>query len=129
MSKKHLYIALLCNTIWGFSSIYWHMLDYMDAVFVLCSRIIFATVFSVILVGLTKKWPLFKETIKNRTTMMHLLPAVLMISLNWGVYIWAMGHGRMLDASLGFTQYISPAITMFCGLFLERRLLPKKSCC
>ncbi len=115
MSKKHLYIALLCNTIWGFSSIYWHMLGYMDAVFVLCSRIIFATVFSVILVGLTRKWHLFKETIKNRTTMMHLLPAAFMISFNWGVYIWAMGHERMLDASLGY--FMAPLMVFAISVY------------
>lgn len=115
MSRKHLYIAILCNVIWGVNSIYWHMLGYMDAVFILCSRIVFATFFSAIFVGITRKWPLFKETIKNPATMRYLIPAAVVISFNWGLYIWAMGHGHMLDAGLGY--FMSPLMVFAISVY------------
>jgi chloramphenicol-sensitive protein RarD len=44
----------------------------------------------------------------------------LLIGLNWTVYVWAVGHGQTLAASLGY--YINPLMIMAVGglLFRER---------
>lgn len=108
MSRKHLLLAILCNIIWGFASIYWHMLANVNAIFVLCSRIIFAVLFTLIIVYFQKNLDVLKTTFKDRNKIKHLIPAAFMISFNWGLYIWAMGNGHMLDASLGY--FMSPLI-------------------
>lgn len=108
MSKKHLLIAILCNLIWGFASIYWHMLAHIDAMFVLCSRIIFAALFVLIIIYFRKNFSLLKSTFKDRKKMKYLIPSAVTISFNWGLFIWAMGNGHMLDSSLGY--FMSPLI-------------------
>ncbi|HZK69948.1 MAG TPA: EamA family transporter RarD [Clostridia bacterium] len=108
MSRKHLLIAILCNTIWGFASIYWHMLSYMSAMFILCSRVVFAAIVALIIVYFQKNFALLKSTFKDWNKIKYLIPASVMISFNWGLYIWAMGHGHMLDTSLGY--YMAPLI-------------------
>jgi chloramphenicol-sensitive protein RarD len=35
------------------------------------------------------------------------------ISINWGIYIWAIQNGHTLDAALGY--YINPLVTVFLG--------------
>lgn len=116
MSRKHLFIAILCNVIWGFSSLYWHMLANMNAVFVLCNRIIFSAIFSLIVLYFQKKGPQLKSVLKNWTILKSLIPAAFMISVNWGLYIWAMGSEHMLDASLGY--YMSPLIIFAISTFV-----------
>lgn len=108
MSKKHLMIAILCNLIWGFASIYWHMLANLDAMLVLCSRIVFAAIFVLIVIYFRKNFAVLKSTFKDQKKMRYLIPSAFAISFNWGLYIWAMGHGHMLDTSLGY--YMSPLI-------------------
>jgi chloramphenicol-sensitive protein RarD len=44
-----------------------------------------------------------------------------LISVNWGIYIWAIGSGNALDAALGY--YINPLFSVFLGaVFLKERL-------
>ena len=116
MSRKHLLIALLCNIIWGFASIYWHMLSNIDAMLILCSRIIFAAIFVLIVIYFQKNFDLLKDTFKNQSKMRYLIPSAFAISFNWGLYIWAMGHGHMLDSGLGY--YMSPLIVFAVSIVI-----------
>ena len=44
-----------------------------------------------------------------------------LISVNWGIYVWAIGSGHALDAALGY--YINPLFSIFLGaLLLGERL-------
>jgi drug/metabolite transporter (DMT)-like permease len=39
-----------------------------------------------------------------------------LISFNWGIYVWAIGSGRALDAALGY--YINPLFSVALGALL-----------
>jgi len=39
-----------------------------------------------------------------------------LISVNWGIYVWAIGSGHALDAALGY--YINPLFSIFLGAVL-----------
>jgi chloramphenicol-sensitive protein RarD len=46
-----------------------------------------------------------------------------LISVNWGIYVWAIGSGHALDAALGY--YINPLFSVFLGaVLLRERLAP-----
>ena len=46
-----------------------------------------------------------------------------LISVNWGIYVWAIGSGHALDAALGY--YINPLFSIFLGaVLLRERLAP-----
>jgi len=47
--------------------------------------------------------------------------AALLISVNWGFYIWAIGAGHALDAALGY--YINPLFSILLGAFLLQERL------
>jgi chloramphenicol-sensitive protein RarD len=47
----------------------------------------------------------------------------MLISVNWGIYVWAIGAGHALDAALGY--YINPLFSIFLGsVLLRERLRP-----
>lgn len=116
MSKKHLLIAILGGTIGGIASIYWRMISYMDVIFVLCSRVIFAAIFALMTVYFQKNFALLKSTFKDRHKIKYIIPAAFIIALNWGLYIWAMGTGRMLDVGLGY--FMSPLIVFVVSVLV-----------
>lgn len=120
MSRKHVWIAILCNTIWGFSSIYWHRLAHIDALLVLYSRIIFAALLAGAMVLATRKREELKSTITDWKVMKYMIPAAFVISFNWGMYIWAMGHGRMIEASLGYFLAPLMVFAVSVGFFGEK---------
>jgi chloramphenicol-sensitive protein RarD len=46
-----------------------------------------------------------------------------LVSINWGIYVWAIGAGHTLDAALGY--YINPLFSIFLGaVLLGERLDP-----
>lgn len=52
-----------------------------------------------------------------------LIGASLLIALNWGVYIYAVNSGHVLDAALGY--YINPLVTVLLGVVLFREPLSR----
>jgi chloramphenicol-sensitive protein RarD len=51
-------------------------------------------------------------------TWFQLLAASALISINWGIYIWAVTHGHVVDAALGY--FINPLVTVALGVLVFR---------
>ena len=49
--------------------------------------------------------------------------AATVVAVNWGVYIWAVNHGHVVETALGY--YINPILSILVGVvFLRERLAP-----
>ena len=120
MNKKAMVFTAGAYVLWGFLPIYWQLLREFSALFVLAHRIIWSLVFTVVLLTITKSLPTLKATLKNKDKMKLLVPASIFVTLNWGIYIYAVSNGMVQDASLGY--YINPLIVGAFGivLFKER---------
>lgn len=51
-------------------------------------------------------------------TWLLLLAASALISINWGIYIWAATNGHVVDAALGY--FINPLVTVALGVLVFR---------
>ncbi|WP_449621503.1 EamA family transporter RarD [Robertmurraya sp. Marseille-Q9965] len=119
--------AGISYVLWGLLPIYWKFLSEVSADEILASRIVWAFVLMVLLLLITKKWSPFITTLKglkeNQKRLWALVIASLLISGNWFVYIWAVNHDQMIQASLGY--YINPLVSVLLGvLFLKEKLSP-----
>ncbi len=52
---------------------------------------------------------------------LQLLAASAFIAVNWGTYIWAVTHGHVVDAALGY--FINPLVTVALGVVIFRERL------
>lgn len=118
--KKGLLYGLLCYTIWGLFPLYWRLIDHVDSIEILAHRMLWSAVFMVTLfVGV--RHVKLRNHIKKRSQYLMLLLTGALISFNWGLYIWAINHGYILQSSLGY--YINPLVNVLLGfLFLHERL-------
>jgi chloramphenicol-sensitive protein RarD len=118
--KKGIFYAVFSYTFWGIMPLFWHFLDFADPLRILGSRICFALVFTVLVLFIrgNRTWlALFSSSGKRWTTIL----SGLMISLNWGIYIWAVNRGHTIEASLGY--YINPLVSILLAMiFLQERL-------
>lgn len=84
-------------------------------------------VWSVPLAGLVLVWLGRTQDVKvalrsPRVLMMATVTAAL-ITINWGIYVWAIGAGRAIETALGY--YINPLFSIFLGaLLLKERPNP-----
>lgn len=120
MKNKGFLAGTLSYVLWGTLPLYWQLLKHVDSVFILGNRIVWSAVFAVVLLAFSGRLKGVMEAFRNRAAMKYLLPAALVITLNWGLYIWAVNNGHILDASLGY--YMNPLIVALTSLvvFKER---------
>ena len=84
-------------------------------------RTIWTAVLLVLSTSLLKKWPEFIRIIKKRKNQFLLFLSGLLVSINWGTWLYAVSVNRLLDSSLGY--YIYPIISVFLGrIFLKEKL-------
>lgn len=118
--KKGYLYGLLCYCIWGLFPLYWRLLDHVDSFEILAHRMLWSGLFmATLFIGL-RHLRLGANIHRPRQYFMLLLTGAL-ISFNWGLYIWAINHGYILQSSLGY--YINPLVNVLLGfLFLHERL-------
>lgn len=118
--RKGLLYGFLCYLIWGMFPLYWRLLDDVDSFEILAHRMLWSGVFMVTLFIGIRRIRLRNHIQRPRQYLMLLLTSTL-ISFNWGLYIWAINHGYILQSSLGY--YINPLVNVLLGyLFLHERL-------
>jgi chloramphenicol-sensitive protein RarD len=83
---------------------------------VVAHRILWSIPLSLAILYFLGLLPGLKKAISSpRTLMMGALTASI-ISVNWGVYVWAIGSGRALETALGY--YINPLFSVFLAAVL-----------
>ena len=118
-SRRGLLGGVGAYLIWGFFPLFWPLLAPASAFEILAQRIVWSLVFALLacLVLRHRFW----KALAGPRDLAALLGAGLLISVNWGVYIWSVNNGHVLDASLGY--YINPIFSILVGVvFLRERL-------
>ena len=114
--------ALAAYTIWGILPLYWKYLSSVDFLQILSCRILFSLIFVWALLAArgNARWPRILRTAAN---LRSLALSTLLISVNWGVYIWAVNSGHTVQASLGY--YMNPLVNVFLGLLFFNERMPR----
>lgn len=117
--------AASAYVIWGFIPIYWKNLDHVSSMEILVSRIVWAFIFTLVVVLFMKQGPHLLRDMKtlwqSQRSFWFLFIGSLLISCNWFLYIWAVNHGFLVQTSLGY--YINPLVSVLLGLiFLKEKL-------
>ena len=119
-SKTGAIFGVLAYSIWGSLPLYWRALTNVPPLEILCHRIIWSFVFVFACIIVLRQLPQFAAVIKQPKKLFLLACCSLFISINWGVYIWAVNNGYLLESSLGY--YINPLMSVILGMvFLHER--------
>jgi len=121
--NKGYIICLLCYSLWGILPAYWNLLAGVNQLFVLCCRIVFAFCFAIVLLVVYRRLGDFLSMLRDKAAMRYLIPASILIALNWGLYLWAVTSGYVLDCSLGY--YMNPLIAFLLGVLVFREKYSK----
>lgn len=108
--------AIAAYIVWGILPIYWKLLDNVFPMEVLAHRIVWSLIFMCIVITVTKQWDEFKHIIKDKRQMLYIFIASIMITINYGVYIWAINSNKIIEASLGY--YINPLLAVLLGIII-----------
>ena len=116
--KKGIPTLLLCFFIWGFQPLYWYICGEWDTYFLLACRIIWAAVCCLCILWAQGKLPQLLEVFRDKNILKREIPASIFLLADWGVYLWAVQNGRVLECSLGY--YIQPIVVFILGAVFFR---------
>lgn len=113
--------GVLAYAAWGLVPLYFKAVSSVPALEVLMHRILWSVVLLAILMLLRQQWGAARAALRNKRTVLTLLLTSLLIAVNWFIFIWAVEHGRVMEASLGY--FINPLVNVLLGfVFLRERL-------
>lgn len=107
-------MVAVCVT-WGLSPIFYRQLASVPVIEVLAHRTLWSLALFAVILGWQGRLSEFRRVLFG-PHLPRLAFAALVISINWGVFIWAVQAGYVVETSLGY--YIFPLFTVVMGVML-----------
>lgn len=114
--RKGVIFALSAYTIWGFSASYFALIVGLGPIEVLAHRILWSVPIAAAVLVVLKRTGDIPRAFASPRVVATLALTACFVSLNWGLFVWAVTTGHMLETSLGY--YINPLVNVVLGYFL-----------
>jgi len=113
--------AVLAYTAWGLLPVYWKFFGQIPAFEVLSHRIFWSMVFLIGLLVWQRRSSEFWQVWRFKRKVSFLLVTALLLTFNWGLYIYGVNTQRVVETSLGY--FINPLANVLLGFaVLKERL-------
>lgn len=121
--RRGVWYGVIAYVVWGLSPLFWNLVDGVGTSDLLIHRILWALPILAVALTLRREWPMVAEAYRNRRTLAVTAIAAVLLLTNWGVFLWAVTNGQVVEASLGY--FINPLVSVALGVvFLGERLRP-----
>lgn len=112
--------ALSAFLIWGCLALFWKMTSHVDAVEVTAHRVFWSLPVAGVILWFMGRTNDILPTLKSPKKVGILFFTSLLISFNWGIFIWAIAADRTLEAAMAY--YINPLMSVAMGgIFLREK--------
>lgn len=120
-SRRGLVLAVATYVMWGFLPLFMKQLSHIPPTEVIAHRVLWSLPIALAVLLWQGRWADVGAALRRpRLLAMAVLTAAL-ISVNWMIYVWAVGNNHALDAALGY--YINPLFSVVLGATLLRERL------
>jgi chloramphenicol-sensitive protein RarD len=115
--------ALSAYLLWGFLPIYMKALAHISPAEVIAHRILWSIPVAGLLLIILRRTDELKAAMRNPRMLGMAAVTATLISVNWGIYVWAIGAGHALDTALGY--FINPLFSILMGAVLLKEKLKR----
>lgn len=121
IDRKGLLAASGAFFMWGLFPLFWVLLKAVPALEIIAHRVVWCALFVVSYLLWRDGIGWLRVALAGPKVLLTLIASSILISINWGLYIWAVTHGHVVEASLGY--FINPLVNVLIGvLLLHERL-------
>lgn len=107
-------------TLWGLFPAYFRLMKQVPPLEILSHRVLWSVAFLMTIVAARRQWGWVSSIRATPRIAVAFVGSAVMLSANWVVYIWAVTHEHVVDASLGY--FITPLFNVLFGILLGERL-------
>ena len=122
---RSILIGMGTYAFWGLMPAFWKLLEHVNSLEILAHRL-FWSAFFLIAICLFIRRREYLVLFRDRRAVLILLGAGLLSTFNWGMFVYAINSGHILQSSMGY--YINPLVSIALGLlvFKEKLSLAQK---
>ena len=106
--------GVLAYGLWGLFPIYFHHTAPATPVEVLFHRMVWTLLVVAIWLTARREWAWWSSVRRDGALVRRVALGSFGLSLNWGIYIWAVNNDHVVDAALGY--FITPLVTVALGV-------------
>lgn len=122
-ARTGLACALGAFSVWGLSPLYFHAVGSIPAGEIVAHRVLWSVLLLAAWIGWRQGYGTLRSVFGQPRLLALLALTATLTSLNWLVFVWSVGAGRLVESSLGY--FINPLVNVLFGrLFLGERLRP-----
>ena len=113
-ARRGVLAASTAFVIWGLFPLYLKPLVAVPPLEILAHRIAWCLPFVLGWLAWQSRLPEVAAALRHRASLARLTFSAVLIAVNWGVYVWAVSNGRVLETSLGY--FIGPLVNVLLGV-------------
>jgi chloramphenicol-sensitive protein RarD len=102
--------------LWGVFPLYFRALLPAGALEIVVHRVVWSLVVCLAILAVTRRLAWVRPLLASRRQLLTLGVAAVCIALNWGIYVYGVNSGRVVEAALGY--FINPLVTVLAGVVL-----------
>ena len=121
--REGLAAAIGAYVLWGLFPLYWPLLEPAAPVEILGHRMVWSLAFLIAVLAVTSGFRWIRRMDARRVRLLAI--AAVLITVNWGTFIYAVNSGHVVETSLGY--FINPLVTVALAVFfLHEGLRPNQ---
>ncbi|NJP95189.1 EamA family transporter RarD [Nonomuraea sp. FMUSA5-5] len=119
--RRGVFYGIAAYTMWGLFPLYWPLLKPSGAVEILAHRMVWSLVVVAVALAVRRHWSWVKTIVRQPAKLALLTVAAIVVTVNWGTYIYAVNTGHVVESALGY--FINPLVNVLFGVVLLRERL------
>ncbi|MBB3729141.1 EamA family transporter RarD [Nonomuraea dietziae] len=117
--RRGVLYGVAAYVLWGLFPLYWPLLKPSGAIEILAHRMAWSLVAVVAILAVRRHWSWFRQLTRRQLGLLGL--AAMLITVNWGTYIYGVNSGHVVESALGY--FINPLVSVLFGVILLKERL------
>jgi len=119
--RKGAWLAVAAFLVWGLAPLFWNLLSSVPALELLAHRIVWSIPLLFAIIAGRRRLGVLRDSFRSPGTAATAFAGGVLLSVNWGVFVWAVTADHIVDASLGY--FINPLVSVALGVIVLREHL------
>ncbi|TPI07809.1 EamA family transporter RarD [Mesorhizobium sp. B4-1-3] len=115
-ARRGFLLALGAYFLWGLLPFYMKAVAHLPLAEVIANRVVWSVPIAAAVLIWAGRTADFKAAIRSPNSLAMAALTAVLISINWGIYVWAIAVDRTVETALGY--YINPLVSVVVGAVL-----------
>ncbi len=121
--RRGIAAGIAAYVIWGGSPIYWNVIREVPPPELLSWRVVWAVLILLLVLAARRRFGALRRLACQPRTLVISVAAGCLLALNWGLFLWSVTSGHIVEVSLGY--YINPLMSVALGVVILREQLSR----